>query len=718
MKLPSLWSGRSQSVSLPRSCRPRLEVLESRTLLSLSDGLQAYYPFNGNGLDSSGNGRDLTLVGNPTFAAGKFGQALVLDGTGNQYAVRPVSDSVFNFGSNDFTVQVWVNYSLSPAVRQQVLIEKFTGATGPGWTLTSADSHFEFYPFAFGLDIGSFTTGVWHDVVAERSANILNFFYDGRHIAGVPAVGAITDTTNPLLIGRRNMGDDRNFALAGAVDDVAIWNRALTADEIATLWNGGAGTPVLPAVTHYGVSAPANTTAGTSFSVTVTALDANNQTATSYMGTVHFTSTDPNAVLPPNYTFVAADAGVHTFPVTLTTAGSRTVTVTDTTTASITGSAAVTVSPAAASSFTVTGLPASLVAGTPANVTVTAYDLYHNLATGYRGAVAFASTDNNASLPPVYTFTAADAGAHTFSPGAILRTAGLRFVIVYDTGNPSIDGTSGGVTVLPAAADQFAVTTSAAHPQVAGTPFDVTVTALDPYSNQATGYLGSVTFTSADPYGASLPADYTFGAADAGAHTFPAGATLYTAGVWDVTATDTVSGITGAAFVNVQAASAVAFQVAAPGSAQSGVPFDVTLMAVDPYGNTDTHYLGTATWTSSDQDPGVVLPPDYAFRPGDQGVVTFTGGVTLVTPDDQSITATDTVSGITGTATITVTTGPSRRGRLGSAAAAPDSAGVDQLFGSRRDGGWWASAVAALVGHRRAVGDATAADAVSWTLLG
>jgi hypothetical protein len=54
--------------------------------------------------------------------------------------------------------------------------------------------------------------------------------------------GVITDSMNPLLIGRRNMGDPSNFALAGAVDDVAIWNRALTAEEIATLWNGGAGT--------------------------------------------------------------------------------------------------------------------------------------------------------------------------------------------------------------------------------------------------------------------------------------------------------------------------------------------------------------------------------------------------------------------------------------------------------------------------------------------
>ena len=63
---------------------------------------------------------------------------------------------------------------------------------------------------------------------------------------------------------------------------------------------------------------------------------ANNNVATSYRGTVHFTSTDTAAVLPANYTFVAGDAGVHTFNVTLKTAGSRTVTATDTGTATIT----------------------------------------------------------------------------------------------------------------------------------------------------------------------------------------------------------------------------------------------------------------------------------------------------------------------------------------------------------------------------------------------
>ena len=126
------------------------------------------------------------------------------------------------------------------------------------------------------------------------------------------------------------------------------------------------------------------------------------------------------------------------------------------------------------------------------------------------------------------------------------------------------------VTVMAAPASQFVVSTDAATPDVAGTAFDVTVAATDPYGNTDTHYQGTVTFSSADPYGANLPADYTFQPSDQGMATFAGVTALYTAGTWDVTATDTVSGITGAALVNVQAAPAVALQVVAPASATSG----------------------------------------------------------------------------------------------------------------------------------------------------
>jgi hypothetical protein len=103
------------------------------------------------------------------------------------------------------------------------------------------------------------------------------------------------------------------------------------------------------------------------------------------------------------------------------------------------------------------------------------------------------------------------------------------------------------------------------------------------------------------------------------------------------------------------------FQITAASSAVSGTPFDLTVTALDLYGNIDTNYQGTVTFSTTDPDSGVVLPADYTFTTGvggDNGVHTFSGGVTLVTVGDQTLTASDTVNGIAGSATITVGPGP------------------------------------------------------------
>jgi hypothetical protein len=314
---------------------------------------------------------------------------------------------------------------------------------------------------------------------------------------------------------------------------------------------------------------------------------------------------------------------------------------------------------APAASLAVAGFPTPTTAGAAGTFTVTARDASGNTAPGYTGTVHFTSSDTRAVLPGDYAFTAADHGVHTFS--ATLKTAAPQSITATDRTTGSITGTQAGIRVNPASPDHLAVATAAANPDVAGTPFDVTVAVQDLYGNTVTGYTGTVTFTSADPYGATLPADYTFQPGDAGAHTFAAGATLYTAGTWDVTATDTAGAISGAANVNVVAAPAVAFQVAAPAGATAGAAFDFTVTATDPYGNTDTNYQGTVVFSTLDPAGGF-NPTGYAFQPGDLGVATFPLGATLNTAGTWDVTATDTVSGITGSAYVAVSAGPWARG--------------------------------------------------------
>jgi hypothetical protein len=303
--------------------------------------------------------------------------------------------------------------------------------------------------------------------------------------------------------------------------------------------------------------------------------------------------------------------------------------------------------------LTVTAFPSPTVAGAAHTFTVTAFRGSGIVNTTYFGTVHFTSSDpgvtSGLQLPADYTFTSADNGTHVFA--AYLVTAGIQSITATDTTTGTIIGTQAGIQVNPGPASTLVV--SASPPNItAGDSVTVTVTAIDSFGNVATGYGGTVHFTSSDAQ-AILPGDSTL---TNGIGTFTA--TLYTAGIQTITATDTAnSSLTSTALVTVNPASAVAFQVLAPAGATTGVPFDVTVIAVDPFGNTDTNYTGTVTFSTSDPDPGVVLPPNYTFQPSDAGMVTFFGGVTLITLGDQTLTATDTVTGFTGTAIVTVTSG-------------------------------------------------------------
>jgi hypothetical protein len=150
---------------------------------------------------------------------------------------------------------------------------------------------------------------------------------------------------------------------------------------------------------------------------------------------------------------------------------------------------------------------------------------------------------------------------------------------------------SGGVNIgaYQASATAFALTAPATA--TAGTPFDLTVKAVDPFGQTALGYTGRVTFTSADPYGATLPTDYTFAAADQGVHLFPGAATLYTASTSDVTATDTSTGsITGSASLSVNPAAAdhLLF-LQQPTDTPAGQTLSpVMVEVVDAFGNVET----------------------------------------------------------------------------------------------------------------------------------
>ena len=83
--------------------------------------------------------------------------------------------------------------------------------------------------------------------------------------------------------------------------------------------------------------------------------------------------------------------------------------------------------------------PASVSAGAAFSLTLEVEDAYGNIVTNYTGTVRFSSSDNRATLPNNYTFTAADEGRYIFT-GLVLCKKGHQTITITDTHNRSLTG--------------------------------------------------------------------------------------------------------------------------------------------------------------------------------------------------------------------------------------------------------------------------------------
>jgi hypothetical protein len=188
--------------------------------------------------------------------------------------------------------------------------------------------------------------------------------------------------------------------------------------------------------------------AGASGTFIVLPKDSYNNTDTNYAGTVHFTSSDPAATVPPDTKITNGGFGGS---VTFRTAGLQRITATDTATPPITGFWTIRILAGAPASLTIT-VPTSARVNQPFMLTVTALDAYGNVSSGlygYGGTVHFSSSDLLATtlgkLPADYAFTAADNGTHSFA--AALMTPPSQTITVTDTVKPNLSTTSPPITV-------------------------------------------------------------------------------------------------------------------------------------------------------------------------------------------------------------------------------------------------------------------------------
>ena len=281
-----------------------------------------------------------------------------------------------------------------------------------------------------------------------------------------------------------------------------------------------------------------NVAAGTPFTVAVVALDANSRPDYTYNGTAKVVVSDTvtGVSYPATVTF---QNGYATFPVTLVTPGAQTVTVTDQQTATLTAtlnlnvvnpnlvaSYAVQLTPATANPVQMPpsagGVP-NVPENQPVSITVTALNGLNQPLTSYTGPanVTITGTASTITYPQSVTFTK---GVATLDPTFV--ATGPQTVTVADATNTAVTATLKVNVVVPIAAASYAIslapvatpggqpvsTPTNGTPNVAaGTPFTVSVLALDAHGRRDPDYDGTAKVVVSDTVtGVTYPATVTF----------------------------------------------------------------------------------------------------------------------------------------------------------------------------------------------------------------
>jgi hypothetical protein len=243
-EITALYTG--EPVSPPAACTP----LPS----NLQEGLVGYWPFCGNANDESGNGNDGTVNG-ATLTEDRFGNA------GSAYGFDGVDDLIelgnFNVVGNEISINAWINESEIAALRN-VILTKYDGVSFTGdnsisrsWSIIRHDATYQNkYHFQIsenGQDVQeSFCDSVgiansWRMLTITRNNELVNWYIDGSFVnSSISAqIGSIFSSPTPVFIGcfaQGTLPEEATGFFNGALDDIAIYNRALTPQEVQQLY--------------------------------------------------------------------------------------------------------------------------------------------------------------------------------------------------------------------------------------------------------------------------------------------------------------------------------------------------------------------------------------------------------------------------------------------------------------------------------------------------
>ena len=211
-------------------------------------GLVSYWPLDSDLLDTFDDNHGTEDGGVIPFETGKFGNAINLDGTQN-VIITGGDESEFDFTGGSMTVSVWCT-AATINTGWQCLIAK---GEGNGWRMhrRGTDIPEEFSWTGGAGDTPAHGTAItiggeqetWHHLVGvtEGVSGVESLYIDGVEVA-TKSGAALGDRTNRMRIGENPDALGRGWN--GKVDDVAIWARALSPDEIAEIWAAGEGTSI------------------------------------------------------------------------------------------------------------------------------------------------------------------------------------------------------------------------------------------------------------------------------------------------------------------------------------------------------------------------------------------------------------------------------------------------------------------------------------------
>lgn len=208
-------------------------------IIFMPQGLVAYYPFNGNARDVSGNQVDFTQP--PLFAADRFGNTQV---AASFPSAAPISTTNLSLGAGGFSGSLWLKLDqiVTNQNGERVLMFAENAGNFVFSLAVSTDGSFGI-SVRPGVDaispVGLLSTNTWDHLVFTADGTNVVLMLNGSQVA--QAVAGPTNASAPLLLG----GDSGAYFDSGRVDDLRIYNRALSSNEVAQLYAFEADLPVI-----------------------------------------------------------------------------------------------------------------------------------------------------------------------------------------------------------------------------------------------------------------------------------------------------------------------------------------------------------------------------------------------------------------------------------------------------------------------------------------